>query len=422
MKEELANARQRIEQQTQQLAQKETRIAGLEKVKITTEIQEKFTKLAADNKEYKKKIKALEKEKAGGFSSASSSSSRVTRSSAASASSAAPPAANAEEVEDLKLQLEEEKTHKGKIEDKLRKYATWTKEKEVELAAAEAAAKIVVCALGREGGEEAASVASLAEDVEELTMKLNEAGHKAVTASSIATQNERLNEEKATLATTVTEMEGQLATMSKTELELKNELATATSAVEELTERLEAADKAGEAGSRETNSALNEQKRQVKFLEQENLQLMLEIKDVKKQASTARAELEAFHKRGGASSAGASSAGSNYSASASGATTASAMAAPAPAQPSSAGGVSATPGSAQSNNPFASAKGKRSAEADPLSKENTDLGPFSSNSRSNKKSRRANANQGAAFGAGNGATEPVLESLGDENPGECKQS
>ena len=274
MKEELANARQRIEQQTQQLAQKETRIAGLEKVKITTEIQEKFTKLAADNKDYKKKIKALEKEKAaGGFSSASSSSSRVTRSSAISASSAAPPSANAEEVQDLKLQLEEEKTHKGKIEDKLRKYATWTKEKEVELAAAEAAAKIVVCALGREGGEEAASVANLAEDVEELTMKLNEAGHKAVTASSIATQNERLNEEKATLATTVTEMEGQLATMAKTELELKNELATATSAVEELTEKLEAADKAGEAGSRETNSALNEQKRQVKFLEQENLQV-----------------------------------------------------------------------------------------------------------------------------------------------------
>lgn len=274
MKEELANARQRIEQQTQQLTQKEARIAGLEKVKITTEIQEKFTKLAADNKDYKKKIKALEKEKAaGGFSSASSSSSRVTRSSAISASSAAPPSANAEEVQDLKLQLEEEKTHKGKIEDKLRKYATWTKEKEVELAAAEAAAKIVVCALGREGGEEAASVANLAEDVEELTMKLNEAGHKAVTASSIATQNERLNEEKATLATTVTEMEGQLATMAKTELELKNELATATSAVEELTEKLEAADKAGEAGSRETNSALNEQKRQVKFLEQENLQV-----------------------------------------------------------------------------------------------------------------------------------------------------
>ena len=36
--EELANARQRIEQQTQQLAQKETRIAGLEKVKITTAV------------------------------------------------------------------------------------------------------------------------------------------------------------------------------------------------------------------------------------------------------------------------------------------------------------------------------------------------------------------------------------------------
>ena len=37
---------------------------------------------------------------------------------------------------------------------------------------------MVVRALGREGGEEAASVANLTEDVEELAMKMNEAGHK----------------------------------------------------------------------------------------------------------------------------------------------------------------------------------------------------------------------------------------------------
>merc|ERR1712096_407913 len=117
----------------------------------------------------------------------------------------------------------------------------------------------------------------------------------------------------------------------------------------------------------ELNSKLTEMVREVKFLENENLQLMLECKEVKKQSSQYRAELEALHKQTKKSPDALN------------------LAAPSPAQ-------------IAKGNPF-------SSSAD---RENAAPADAAGNSLSTKKARRVPASLDATSGTGDG------------DPAECK--
>lgn len=120
-------------------------------------------------------------------------------------------------------------------------------------------------------------LASLEEECEALSKSENQ-------ASFYLSEVEQLREHNSTLESQISDSRKRVDRLVRSEIELKESLTSLRLEQDELRVRADRAQ--GTAESLE-----NEKSRQVRYLEQENLQLMIDLKAIKKQLQNAKAEL-----------------------------------------------------------------------------------------------------------------------------------
>jgi uncharacterized protein (UPF0335 family) len=120
-------------------------------------------------------------------------------------------------------------------------------------------------------------LASLEEECESLSKSENQ-------ASFYLNEVEQLRDNNSTLQSQISESRTRVDCLARSEIELKESLTSLRLEQDELRVRADRAQ--GTAESLE-----NEKSRQVRYLEQENLQLMIDLKAIKKQLQSAKAEL-----------------------------------------------------------------------------------------------------------------------------------
>ena len=114
--------------------------------------------------------------------------------------------------------------------------------------------------------------------------------------SSYLAETERLREQVSTLQMTLVESQNKLLDLARSESELSTQLKKAEKKYLSLRDEREKS--RNRVGANNDAEVVPEKSRQVKYLEQENLQLMFDLKAVKKQLHAARSELDALRMRG----------------------------------------------------------------------------------------------------------------------------
>ena len=281
--------RERLEQAALELKEKEARIAELDKVKFTKELQDKFGQIIKERDEGKKAVKRLTAELDGLRAKALSD------------------GGSAAEEKVLAKALAEEKERSATLERKLRKYVDYAAGVEQGKGAAEQCVEILRVALSKPK-DLPVGLEDLPELALDLCKRLSEAEDAANAACDAKADVGALKHDLDETRESVMLLESRLERATEAAADAKAEAGRAAQAasakVAEAEARAAAASAAGEAGSSSLAAKLSEKVREVKFLESENLALMLECKDVKKQASAARAELEQLQRSSKASPAG----------------------------------------------------------------------------------------------------------------------
>jgi chromosome segregation ATPase len=176
---------------------------------------------------------------------------------------------------------------KEALETKLRKYITYCK-------ALESDKTQIIDALRAHRREVidddfAGAVVSLCDQLTSLEEECDALSRAEGRASSYLLESERLHEQISSLKIEVEQSQKKVMELTSVEAELTARLKKAEEknvAVREDQEKLRS--RAGGTG----RESVPEKSRQVKYLEQENLQLMLDLKAAKKQLQTARSELD----------------------------------------------------------------------------------------------------------------------------------
>jgi myosin heavy subunit len=317
------------EQQVQALeatvAQRDARIKSLEAVRLTKDQVEKLKEMKLNAKRHEAENRTLtarltdmrqqlaaataaaNKHRSSNSSSvkeelnSSSSSSGVAKPEAASASASdnsAAAAAVAEQAERL-AQLEEVK---DMLSDKLRKYVAHCKKLEGERGSIKAALE--------HAGVDCSHYDNLADGVSALADPQTTGSFiGSTTATSNSNTSSSAQQQLAAAEQRVAQLETRLRDGMASYAELERAEAAARAAHEAVQQQLAAERTAAAAASgelralREGARDAEERSRQLTFLEAENLQLMLEIKDVRKQCVALKAEVDALRTAAAAAAA-----------------------------------------------------------------------------------------------------------------------
>ena len=181
------------------------------------------------------------------------------------------------------------KFDKEALETKLRKYAAHCQFLENEKAQIIDAIKSVhVCDV--HDGDISSAIVALCDKYSSLEEECDALISAEKRASSYLIELDRLREMNSHLESTFADTKNKLESLAHSEAELRRKLQDAKEKVESLrSERDSLKDERGNVADLESEKA-----RQVRYLEQENLQLMLDLKNAKKQLKSTRAQLDAM--------------------------------------------------------------------------------------------------------------------------------
>jgi chromosome segregation ATPase len=418
------------EQQVQALeatvAQRDARIKSLEAVRLTKDQVEKLKEMKANAKRHEAENRTLtarltdmrqqlaaataaaNKHRSSSSSSvkeelnsSSSSSAGVKQeASAASDNNSAAAAVAAEQAERL-AQLEEVK---DMLSDKLRKYVAHCKKLEGERGSIKAALE--------HAGVDCSHYDNLADGVSALADPQTTGSLIGSAAAASNNNNNTSSEQQQQLAAAeqrVAQLETRLRDGMTSYAELERAEAAARAAHDAVQQQLAAERTAAAAASgelralREGARDAEERSRQLTFLEAENLQLMLEIKDVRKQCAALKAEVDALRTAAAAAAAVAS--------------------------PPAATSASASSGKALASLPVNSAGAvEQSADASVVSKATANSATTAASGAGNvsgvfDKENSANTSSAAAAVSKRGKARALIEQPVEDCPeGDCKQS
>jgi chromosome segregation ATPase len=172
---------------------------------------------------------------------------------------------------------------KEALETKLRKYLSHCQRLEEEKASV-----LEVLRSSQQGasfdGDIPKSVVSLCDKLASLEEECETLSKSGNQASFYLSEVEQLREHNSSLQSQISDSRKRVDRLAQSEIELKESLTSLRLEQDELRVRADRAQ--GTAESLE-----NEKSRQVRYLEQENLQLMIDLKAIKKQLQNAKAEL-----------------------------------------------------------------------------------------------------------------------------------
>jgi centromeric protein E len=282
----------KLEAHDAQLREKDSRIAALDKVKFTTELQNRFTKIIAEKADGKKVIKRLEAELEGLRSQVTTLQQQAAASAASSSSSSlsSTPGGSivgSEQYAQLQAQLQEAMNKNAKIEQKLRQYVEYARDMEAENGAAKQVGQILRVAQRLEAPPSIDAIPEMAID---LCKKLNE-------AEGVAANVDALRASVGTLEATVARLRDEKSTLELAVAEGASRLEAERKTCAELEDRVESTKSNGAEDAAELSGKLAEKTREVKYLTDENLNLIYSEKELKKQAAQLRAELEALYEQ-----------------------------------------------------------------------------------------------------------------------------
>jgi chromosome segregation ATPase len=278
---EVEKLRKKIDELTKEIASKDLRIKKLDSVKLTKEQCNALKKMKIEReefqqeaKDYRSKLRQAEKEiamlkatsnvaTAGGF--------------------------NGDEVASLTFA-------KDALETKLRKYAAHCQRLESDKATIVDALKscdrhTIV------DGDLAGAIVTLCDQLSSLEEECDALSSAEGRASSYLMEMEKIRDQVAGLQKELSVAQEKISTLARSEADLvinlkdaKEKLSSLRSERDQFKGIVES--EKGFAANKET-----EKSRQIKFLEQENLQLMLDLKTTKKQLQGSRAELDNMRMR-----------------------------------------------------------------------------------------------------------------------------
>jgi len=185
---------------------------------------------------------------------------------------------------------------KNALEIKLRKYAAHCKELQEERMNVFEAVKS--CAHGNNIGDEDDDIVGAIKclikrlsSVEEECEALSSAESRA---SSYLMELDRLRDDNSTLEKNMTETQDRLGKLLAKESELLSDLKKTNEENKSLKEQRNDLQKMAKSAKKSAGDLESEKTRQVRYLEQENLQLMLDLKKARKDLQNAKAELSAL--------------------------------------------------------------------------------------------------------------------------------
>jgi len=265
-----------LEELREELAAKDARIKKLEAVRLTKEQCAALKKMKEERISYMKKAKELEKVNE-----------RLRTSSSDGSVSDEVHTANLEEIHKLK-------DSNDAIGSKLRKYAEHCQKLEAEKAA-------IIDTIQKTDSENdapeddfAGAVASLCERLSAAEEECEALASSETRANTYLTQLDRAKEEKAKWTESEKVMGERIAKLQKNEAELSESLNNAENKVAELEAEIEELKSQTSNIEGEKGEVEAEKTKQVRFLEQENLNLMMETKTLKRTLQTVQAELSAY--------------------------------------------------------------------------------------------------------------------------------
>jgi chromosome segregation ATPase len=222
-----------------------------------------------ENESYRKKLAEAERDVTALRSQVSSSSSRIDKQ-------------GGQDIATLRFEKEA-------LETKLRKYLAYCKALESDknhiIDSLRARKRAVV------DDDFAGAVVSLCDQLTSLEEECDALSNAEGRASSYLVDMERLRERVAALQNETDESRNKLVKLTRSEAELSSRLNRAEEKNGSLREERDKLRKKSGTNNREAEP---EKSRQVKYLEQENLQLMLELKTSKKQLQSTRSELDSM--------------------------------------------------------------------------------------------------------------------------------
>ena len=182
---------------------------------------------------------------------------------------------------------------KEALETKLRKYATHCQRLESEKAHAIDALKSVH-GLDIHDGDVAGAIVELCDRQSSLEEECEALMSAEKRASSYLSELDQLRDSNASLNRSISEAENRLAKLSHSEADLTRKLEEAKEKVASLRKERDHLKEIADSERGNVADLESEKSRQVKYLEKENLQLMLDLKAAKKQIKSTRAQLDAM--------------------------------------------------------------------------------------------------------------------------------
>ena len=141
-------------------------------------------------------------------------------------------------------------------------------------------------------GDVAGAVIELCDRLSSLEQECDNFSTARTTVSSDSVQTDRLRQENRQLQDRVTETKERLTTLTRLEADLHSRLNKAQDTIAQLSEERDQLRNKAENAKGNMASLETEKIRQVRYLEQENLQLMLDLKATKKQLQISKTELD----------------------------------------------------------------------------------------------------------------------------------
>jgi len=287
LKLEYANMSKELEGAKESIKIKDARIEKLDKVKFTQEHQEQFKKLIQDRDANRKKVKLLNTEvedlRSRVLSSSSSTSNNENNQLGA-------------ENSFLKKQLDDERLRSDQLEIKLSEYIIQSKEFNKKTESANHCVNILKVALGNQSSSEDDNVNLTISDLPQLALnvshKLNECKESNKKILLFEEQHNKFNDEKKKLLMNQAESNLQYSALKDENEKLMKQLKELhCNHVDMESKLLENKSLQGKSMN-DMEKTIESLDREKKFLEQENLQMILENKDYKKQISTIKYEFE----------------------------------------------------------------------------------------------------------------------------------
>jgi chromosome segregation ATPase len=274
-----AGSAEKVKKLEDELESKEARIKKLEAVRLTKEQCAALKKMKEERLQYMSEVKALKSQNES-----------LKKSIAAGSQDFSVHEANSAEIRALKDANET-------LSEKLRKYAAHCQRLEGEKVAAAASLQSSECADAVSllaAGDFSGSIAAMCERLGAAEEECAALASAETRANAYLTQLDRAKEEGARLEQDKAVALERVARLMKLEQERAEQLNDAEDRVATLLqEKQELLAKNNSAVSKNVEVE-SEKARQVRFLEQENLQLMMEAKNVKKKLQTVQAEFDAF--------------------------------------------------------------------------------------------------------------------------------